>query len=492
MENKSIWLKDITLNKKGSNTTKDLNVDILIIGGGIAGMTTAFNLNNCKKSVCLIDKSYIGLGVTSCSTGKLTFLQSDMLYKIKQIHGFDIAKGYLDATKNAIQFVKNLVQKYNIDCDFKIVPSYLYSCSNKEELILDETMDFLSKANEKYKSCNDIPLPFNIKRCIEVENTAIFNPVKYVRSLKEMCTNIKFIENIIATNITKDNDFYIVKTDKNTIMAKKVIVTTHYPFFITPGLIPFKTHLERSYIVAFKDDKYQGISGINIKKPIFSIRSHKDNYVLYSSCSHKMSNDIDYEERYQEIINDATRKFNSKIDYAWMTHDITTNDILPFIGKINESEQNLLIATGFNKWGMTNGTIAGMLLSDIALDKKNKYESMFNPTRSINLARIGNFLVDTFNTAKIYFGTKLVKNHSFYNRNVYVENRDGISCGVYIDDNNKKHIVKNICPHMKCRLIFNNFDKTWDCPCHGSRFDIDGNVLEGPSCYNIKLDDETF
>lgn len=492
MENKPIWLKDTKIDENSKETTKDLNVDILIIGGGIAGISTAFNLNNSAKSVCLIDKSYIGLGVTSCSTGKLTFLQGDMLYKIKQIHGFDITRAYYEATKSAIEFVKNTVQKYTIDCDFKIVPSYLYSCSDKEDNILDETMDFLSKVNEKYKICDNVIFPFNIRKCIEVENTAIFNPVKYVRGLKKLCTNIKFLENTLAIDIKKSDDLYIVKTDKNTIMAKKVIVATHYPFFITPGLIPFKTHLERSYIVAFKNDKYKNVSGINLKKPIFSIRSHDNNYVLYSSCSHKMSNDIDYEEKYQEIINDATKKFNSNIDYAWMTHDITTNDILPFIGKINSTEQNLLIATGFNKWGMTGGTIAGMLLSDIALDKKNKYDEVFSPTRSINLIRIYNFLIDTFNTAKIYFGTKLVKNHSFYNNNVYVQNINGISCGVYIDENNKKHIVKNICPHMKCRLIFNNFDKTWDCPCHGSRFDIDGNILEGPSNYNIKIDDDVF
>ena len=490
MINKPIWLKDLKLDKQKNKKYSDMEVDILIIGGGISGVSTAFNLNNSKKSVCLIDKSYIGLGVTSCSTGKLTFLQSDMLYKIEKAHGFKMAKKYYEATKMAIDFVRNTVKEYNIDCDLETVPSYLYVTNESELSIFNKTMTFLSKVGEKYKVCNNINFPFNIKRCIEIPNTAIFNPVKYVRGLMNICTNVKFLENTLAIDIVKGDKGYIVKTSKNTIKAKKVIVTTHYPFFITPGLVPFKTHIERSYISAFKNNVYKNTSGINIKKPIFSIRSYKNEYVLYSSCSHKMSNHIDYENRYNELINDTKNKFQSDIDYIWMTHDITTNDILPLIGKVNSDSKDLLMATGFNKWGMTNGTISGMLLSDIVLNKKNKYEKLFSPSRGISITKITNFIIDSVNITKIYLGTKLVKNHSFYKSNVYVKYINDELCGVYIDSDNKKHIVKNLCPHMKCNLIFNNFDKTWDCPCHGSRFDIDGNILEGPSNYNIKIDND--
>lgn len=485
MKNKSIWLKDIKPKKNIEKLNNDIDVDILIIGGGIAGIQTAFNLNNSGKNICLIDKGKIGFGTSSCSTGKLTFLQSDMLYKIQKIHGFRKTKQYYYSTKEAIDFVKNTVLENNIECDFEEVPSYLYTVNDDENKILNETAKFLKRVNQEFKYVDNDKLPFKINKCIKVENTAIFNPVKYIIEVKKICNNIKFYENVTAIDIKKFKSKYIIKTNVNTIKAKKVVVTTHYPFFITPGLIPLKTHLERSYIAAFKYNILNKMSGINLKKPTLSIRSYDDDYLLYSSCSHKMTNHINYEERYKELILDVKNKFDCRIDYIWMAHDITSNDILPLIGKL---DKNLFVATAFNKWGMTNGTIAGLILSDLCTGKKNAYSKLFSPSRDITLKKIVNFFVDMTNITKIYTATTLIKNHSFYRSNVYVKYINDELCGIYIDASNKKHIVKNKCPHMKCNLIFNSVDKTWDCPCHGSRFDIDGNIIEGPSTYNIKID----
>ena len=136
---------------------------------------------------------------------------------------------------------------------------------------------------------------------------------------------------------------------------------------------------------------------------------------------------------------------------------------------------------------MTHGVLSGKILSDIILNRDNEYIKLFNPKRKITIKRTMNFFVDTFNTGKIFISTKINKNKSFYNKNVRFENIDGKSYGIYIDEKQNKHVVRNLCPHMKCSLVFNYMDKTWDCPCHGSRYDIDGNVIKGPSSFDIKV-----
>ena len=159
-----------------------------------------------------------------------------------------------------------------------------------------------------------------------------------------------------------------------------------------------------------------------------------------------------------------------------------TYDLLPFIGFIDD---NLLIGTGYNTWGMTNGFLAGWIISDLMLGNKNKYSSLFNPLRGINLGKVVNFPTILGSSAFSFAKSKLCKNKSWYSSNVKFEKRNGKDVAIYVDENKKEHIVYNKCPHLKCSLIFNEVEKTWDCPCHGSRFDLDGKCIEGPSNYDI-------
>ena len=165
-----------------------------------------------------------------------------------------------------------------------------------------------------------------------------------------------------------------------------------------------------------------------------------------------------------------------------------TIDSLPFIGKIN-GKKNMLIGTGYNTWGMTNGSLAGKILSDIILHKDNKYIDLFSPLRKLNVNAVGNIPLILGSSAYSFMKTKISKNKRWYSSNVKFETRNGKSVGIYVDESKKEHIVYNICPHMKCSLIFNEVEKTWDCPCHGSRFDLDGKSIEGPSNYNVTYEE---
>ena len=489
MNNKSLWSKYIDNNKKNEND-KFSKVDVLIIGGGLSGISTAFELKDSNLNICLIESNKVASGTTSLTTGKLTYLQDTIYTDLSKMHSLKESEEYLKSQLYAIKHIKDIIKKYKIDCDLIKNDSYIFCTKDEDIKKIDDECSILKKFNIDCEITNELPIKFPCKYALKVKDTFVFNPVKYINGLVDAIDNkIKICEGVRALEVKKENDIYIVKTNKNVFKAKYVIVCTHYPFFILPGLIPFKTNIQKSHVVASKVNDIKYFNAISIGKETYSIRytKDKDSYIIFAGESYKMSNHINYEEREKELELKFKKYFNTDIDYTWSIHDITSNDLLPLIGKIDSN--NLLTATAFNKWGMTNGILSGKVLSDIVLNNKNEFIDLFKLNRKITLKRAYNFLCDSLNISKIFLRTKIDKNKSFYNDRVKIVSIDGKSYGIYKDDNGKKHKIRNLCPHMKCSLIFNFMDKTWDCPCHGSRFDIDGNVIKGPSVFNIKIDD---
>lgn len=484
----SLWSKYLNKNKYNKKNKKD-EYDILIIGAGIAGISTAFNLKNSNLNICLIDERNILNSTTSLTTGKLTYLQDTIYSDLEKCYDKKISKKYLESQKYAINLILDNIKKYNIDCDICKNDSYIFIDREEDMNKLLKEKELLDEFKINTELQDNIDINIRCLKSLKVNDTYVFNPIKYLSKLCDiMNNNIEICENIRALTIDKENDLYITTTTKGKIKSKYVIVCTQYPFFIIPGLIPFKTHIEKSHVIAAKIKDIKNFNAISIGKQKYSIRYYKDkeSYVIFGANSYKMSNHINYKEMQEELKLKFKDIFNTKIDFEWSTHDIVSNDYLPIIGDVDD---NLLISTAFNKWGMTNGVLSGKILSDIVLKKDNEFINLFNPKRKITLTRAKNFIIDTANISKIYIGTKINKNKNFYNQNVKIINNNGKSYGIYIDSNNKEHVVRNLCPHMKCSLVFNYMDKTWDCPCHGSRFDIDGNVIKGPSVYDIKTKD---
>lgn len=483
MKQESIW--HINREFKTQTLNQNIKTDILIIGGGITGISTAFYLKDSNLNITLIEANKIGSGATINTTGKITFLQGLIYHKLEKIFNFDTSLKYLQSQLEAINLIETNVKKYSIECDYKKNNSFVYT-NNKDEIkeFLKE-QNFFDKVNIHYKTINKLPINIECEYGIKVENTAVFHPIKYIYKLTEeiIKNNIKIYENTTALKIKNENGLYKVYTNNGEIIAKKIVVATHYPFFITPGLIPFKTHLEKEYVLASKTNKVSDFNAITNKAPITSIRYHKNDYIIYASIESYLSKNPNNEANFKNLIKKFDSNFNNKITNLWYTYDLVTNDKLPFIGEL---KNNFYIATGYNKWGMTNGTIAGKIISDLILDRKNQFIDLFDPKREINIEQLKNLFVDGFNNAKSFIDSKIAKNKDFY-ENVIFQKIDNTECAIYVDEKNEKHIVKNKCPHMGCSLIFNNQEKTWDCPCHGSRYDINGNVIKGPSNKDIKI-----
>ena len=471
MKNSSIWIKDSKQTNKYQNKL-DKETDILIIGGGITGLTTAYFLKDTNNKITLIDKAKIKNGVTSKTTAKITYLQGIIYQTLMNKFNKNVSKSYFDSQIEAINLIKEIIDNNKIQCDFKKTPSIVFTNKNKNVVKIFNEKKILESFNVKVETIKDD----SFKIGIQVDDTYCFNPIKYLNGLVNSINDrVNICEDVIACNINKITNGYKVETSKGIIQAKKVVVACHYPFFIIPSFIPLKTYIKREYVNAAKVDNFHNYNAINIDDKLYSVRYYK-NYVIYTSNKHCLTNKTDYAKNYEKSRKDFYKYFNKQPEYTWMNQDIMSNDEIPIIGRIDDG---LYLATAFNAWGMTNGTIAAEIISDLIIKNTSKYKSLFDPKRCNTNLVVSSFL-GSFCYLKVYVKSLFVKNNPYY---IKIKN---ILYGVYTDDNNKKHYIKLICPHMKCSLVFNREEKTWDCPCHGSRFDLDGNILEGPAVKKLK------
>ncbi len=454
---------------------KDEDVDILIIGGGITGLSIAYNLINSRKKVILLEANKVGSGITSRTTGKITYLQGHYLDIYKK-NGRFLTKKYLNSQKEAIEIIKRTILDNNIKCDLEEASSYLFADTKKGIEALKEEKRVLKDIGCNVQVVKNFPDKKKFAYGIKVQDTYTFHPLKYLYSLKKIIKKkIPIYENSRVLSIEKKDNYYLAKCNNGFVKAKKVVIASFYPYFLKPFFMPLKVTLEKSVVGAFID-KYYKYSAINVDKENVSIRFYKDkdnSYKIYLSGGYNIACENNIKENFSKLKKEA-----NNYNYIWSNIDIMTGDYMPFMGRIDD---NLFIATGYNTWGMTNGTLAGKVISDMVLGYYNTYEELFNPKRK-NYAH--NFLAVT-SSVKSLIKEMVYHKKKWYDGKVSFRKIDGKDVSIYKDNIGREHIVYSKCPHLGCNLVFNEVEKTWDCPCHGSRFDIDGYVINGPSNYNI-------
>ena len=470
MKNMSIW-KDNVKRKEYPKLIEDKEVDVLIIGGGLTGISTLYHLKDSNLKVILVEQNRIGMSVTGNSTGKLNYLQNDLLDKIRTNFDDETAIHYIKSQKDAIKMILNTIEKEKIKCDLQKVDAYLYTNKNEEIQKIKDLKRFLYKNSIKIEESNTDLV--ESKYTVRVHDTYEFHPIKFLNGLLEKNTFPVYENTSILKLEKKDND-YLCYTEENIIKAKYVVVASHYPYFLFPFLFPIKASLEKSYLSASKK-RIEPISLISYSYPFLSIRNYK-NYMIYLSNSHDVTKDTCDRKNFEELMK-KLEDLKLKPDYLWSNMDVITNDGLPYIGKINH---HLLIGTGYNTWGLTNGFLAGKILSDILMKKRNKYKKLFYPKRR-NVAQLMGSISDTYKTLRGY-----VQGYLYESDNVIHKKVNGKKVIIY-KDFNKEYMVYQKCPHVGCDLIFNEIEKTWDCPCHGSRFDVDGECISGPSNKDITV-----
>lgn len=451
---------------------EDMEVDVLIVGGGITGITTLYKLQDSGLKTVLVERNICGMGVTSKSTAKITFLQDNTISNINDLVGRVEARIYAKSQIEAMRELVQIIEKERIECDLLEVESYLFTKDEKKTKKLEDIKKILNDLGEEVRTVKDVPFDEPVRLALQAPKTYVFHPLKYVNHMKEKFKDVIF-ENSKLENIEYRGGIYYCLVNGHLVKAKNVVLATNYPYFLFPLALPLKSHIEVSFLGARPQKKIENYSAINIDKPVKSMRFHGDGkkkYRIYLYDSMKSSDIKDIKEHFEALKN------KMDVEYAWSNNDIITNDYMPYVGKIGEGD-GLFIATGFNTWGMTNSTLSACIISDAICKRENEYADAFSPSRRLNFSKIVRMPLDTGNSVKAFLksGKKNVNN-----RGIVYTTMDGENVAICIDEKGK-HIVYDRCPHMKCGIIYNETENTWDCMCHGSRYDIDGKCIEGPS-----------
>ena len=478
---KSVWSESCKFRKREA-LNKDIKTDVLVIGAGIAGILTAYMLKQKGRDVVLIDAAEIASGNTKNTTAKITS-QHDLIYsKLITEFGEEKARQYAKANELAIKKYKEIIEDKRIECDFEEKPAYVYSLNEVD--FLKEEAKVAKNLGIDAEFVQEVNLPFKIKGAVKFNNQAQFNPLKF---LKGISNELVIYENTRALEI-KEN---LVVTSGGNITANNIVVATHYPIMNAPGYYFMKMHQERSYVLALENTSEIDGMYIDLNKEGYSFRTY-NNLLLLGGISHR-TGENEEGGSYDELRKVAKRLYpKAKEKYYWSAQDCMTIDGIPYIGRYSSETPNIYVATGFNKWGMTSSMVSAMIISDMILEKENDFSEIFSPRRfdlSLSINNIANDLIETaknFIAQKVYIPSSEIEH--IKNGHGGIIEYNGEKVGVYKNKEGKEFFVSTKCTHLGCQLSWNADELTWDCPCHGSRFDYKGRLIGSPATKDLVED----
>ena len=462
----------------------DITTEVAVIGAGLAGVLTAYLLQERGISVVLLECKEAGSGITRNTTAKITSQHSLIYHKLMMYKGEERTWEYASANQKAIEMYGEIISKLEIDCDYQILPNYIYTLDN--EARMKQEVEAARKVGLPAVLTKETTLPFPVKAAVRFEQQAQFHPLKFLDAVAKKLTIYEH------TRVTEVNRGGEIVTDKGRVKAKSIVIATHYPFINVPGYYFFKMHQERQYVVALEGedvDKKARMDGMYLDADPqgFSFRNYKD-YLILGSGNHRtgMYNPPDEYAKLEE----AAKQWypNAKIKYTWSNQDCMTPDSIPYIGKYSVNISNIYVATGFNKWGMTSSMVSAMIISDMITGKKNEYQTVFNPRRlmlSGSRALLKDAAIVTISLLSEHLKIPHDKFKEIETGKAGVILKDGQKIGVYRDKYSNYYFVTTKCPHLGCSLEWNQNELTWDCPCHGSRFDFRGNLISNPAMRDV-------
>lgn len=512
--NNSYWISSIKNKKKEyKKLQEEIETEIAIIGGGLTGLSCGYYLTKENKDLVILEKNTICSHTSGNTTGKITSGHGLFYNYLLQSEGRKKAKQYLEANEKAIENIANIIEQENIKCDFERQDAYIFTQNQEEVQKLEKEIEALKYLDYSCKLVKDIPLPIKnnqkelnkesisiekeILAAIKYKNQAQFNPCLYAEGLANKIEERKgkIFENSKVLDIKKKEEGYEIITKEGKVKAKIVILASHYPIITFPGFYFMKMYQETSYLIAVetKETLFEGMY-INTEEPTISLRTAKygdKRLLLVGGMKHKTGAKIDLKESYKKLEEVAKQLYpDSKVLYKWNTEDCISLDKIPYIGEFSNLMPNIYVATGYKKWGMTSSNIAANIITDKILGKENKYEEVFNSTRLEpikNHEELGNMLKEVSYSLVI----NKIKDIEEYIKDVKngegkIIEIDGKKVGAYRNENGEIYLVKPYCSHLGCMLSWNNLDKTWDCPCHGSKFTYEGKQIYDPAIKDLE------
>lgn len=486
---RSIW-KSTARETNFPSLNENIQTEVAIVGGGITGVTAAYLLARSGKKVVLLEAGTISGGTTGDSTGNLYSMVDKRLHHIQSKWDEETAANVARSRGEAVDLVEELVNKYQIDCSFKRVPWYLFSETDQKDETIEKEIAAAAHYGLQVEELHDLPIPVKVSKAIKVEGQAQFNPAAFVRGLAENIdrANCRIFENSEVYHIQKEEEL-VLSTATGTVTAQKVILATHSPkgiYAVQTALYPY-----REYAMAAKLNSGDFPDGIywdteaDFHTSIRTYQSDGASYVLMLGGHHKVGQEDDYSRFYDKLEKNIKKYFDvSSINYKWSAQHYKPADGLPYIGE--SVDDNIYFATGFSTDGLTYGVLSAMIFDDLLNNRENKWAELYKAKRFTPVKSAKDYIKENLNVAKQY-----LKNiPGTASKEAYSEIKSGegkvVDHGtekwaVYRDQNGVVHCRSALCTHMDCVVDWNDAEKSWDCPCHGSRFEPTGEVIEGPA-----------
>ena len=476
----SIWTDGITL-PTFSTLQEDIQADVAVIGGGMAGLLTAYFLQGRGLHAVVLEAAHIASGQTRGTTAKITSQHGLIYSRLYDNLGEDIMLGYAAAHESAIRAYAALVEEAAIDCDFQRCPAYLYTKKAPDILKREKMLAEKCGIHATFRTKSELPIP--IAGALRYENQASFHPLKFLRAL---AGDLEIYENTRVLRVEGG----MIETDRGTVRASSVVFACHYPFVNVPGFYFARMHQERSYVLALEHTAALQGMYYGIDPDGYSFRP-VGRYLLMGGENHR-AGEHDAGGAYQELRVAAERLFPGvTVVQQWSAQDCMTPDGIPYIGRFAASAPNWYVATGFGKWGMTSSMVTAQIISGLICDGKSPHAAVFDPGRfkitesARALAAEMAHAVRGLTKGAFHIPQKTLDSLPMGHGGVI--EFEGQKAGVYRDEEGKVYAVNVRCPHLGCELAWNPDEKSWDCPCHGSRFDYHGNLLNDPAQTDIRL-----
>ncbi len=429
----SLWEQNGSM-PRFATQSKDIYTDILIIGGGIAGILCAHQLHQAGADYVLAEAKTICSGITKNTTAKITSQHGLIYDQMIRRFGLEKAKLYLQANESALDRYRALCR--DIDCNFQEKDAFVYSVNDSNAI--NKEYQALQKIGFPATMQDTLPIPMPIAGAVRFPKQAQFHPLKFLAAIS---SNLNVLEHTTVRELIG----LTALTDFGRIRANKIIVATHFPFLNKHGLYPVKLYQNRSYVIALEGGPDVDGMYVDENPKGLSFRNHQG-MLLLGGGGHRTGKQGG---AWQELIDFASRNFpKSTVKHRWATQDCMSLDSIPYIGRYSSGTDGLYVATGFNKWGMTTSMVAATILCDMIQGKQNPYAPVFSPSRSILCPQLA---VNGFETLA-----------------------------------NLLTPTRRRCPHLGCALKWNKVEHTWDCPCHGSRFSENGEIIDNPATGDLK------
>ena len=478
----SYWIKHTKRTKHYPSVEKNLQANIVIVGAGLTGLSTAYYMSNATSEILLLEADQIGYGASGRNTGKITFQHGLLYHTLIEKYDKIFAQRYYQAQLDAMTSIQAIIEEHHIDCDYQTSDAIVYTNDTTR----------IAELQDEYQTYLDLKIPCEFIRSSEhttymeagilVKNQAKFNPYAYCLGLSDILDerSIPIYEQSAVTDMKTTNHGYELHVNDHIITANKVVFTCQFPFIDHMHLYFTRMRpLQESLCSAVLTEKQTPVMMINVELPMHSANVCSDTIVM-SGNPHKsgqgtLTSHQDFEKSLYAIYP------IHEIQETWSNEDYFTFDYLPLIGKLDKHNDDLYFASGYRGWGNTTSNMSAKILSAYLLEQYSSYAMMASPQRASFLSLP--FLKENLNTAIHYLKSKMTKPEIDYPMRKQAKQMelDGHLYGVYRDEEDELFIVDITCPHMGCICNFNHVDKTWDCPCHGSRFSYTGEVVKGPA-----------